>query len=579
MHPDRRAESLPWWSPLVMMAAAPFVLWIGFTAGQRMLGIGSASPQESVRTSLSGNQPAEGDDAIKLPANLTKMGKPDLAIVLTGQTFGYLGPCGCSKPMYGGLVRRYNVVRAMEKAGWKVAGIDLGEIYPHKVDLPEQAQLKFTTTLKALSHMNYQDYGLGETELNMPLFNGLALSKQLNLKNPRPLSLDLQGGQALQQLGVQSYDIITDPAAAKTINLGVASMVGPDVQDKFKNNALVKFFGNQQMLPVLLNAWQKNKVDFTILLLQGTDTDAENIAKMAKKLRDANPALPNLDLIIYTSPLDTPPARLGLIQGTNTREVFMGHKGKEIGVLGLFRKEGGGLRVEYDLVPLGPEYATPEKEWAKHTVMNILQEYSDTVKNQDFLKLAGALRGQHPTQRALAAMNLNPPVTAHYAGSDACMACHKIAFAKWKKSGHSHAFAALEDAAKENPPFGRQFDPECVVCHTVGFKYDTGYYDPPQGGNAKAHNMKLENVGCENCHGPASMHVADPKNKRYYPLINPIKNIAAAPQNALKLDFFCQTCHDIENDVHWGQKKPFEKSWARIEHNGPANLPVIEEKK
>lgn len=577
MDPDRRAESFPWWTPLVMMAAAPFVLWIGFTVGQQMLGVGAAS-QESVRTSLSASQSeGDGEKPLKIPANLAKWGTPDLALVLTGQTFGYLGPCGCSSPQYGGLVRRYNVIKAMERAGWKVAGVDLGEIYPPKADLPEQAQLRFTTTLKALSHMNYQDYGLGETELNMPLFTGLALSKQLDLKNPRPLSLDLKGGQALQQLGVQSYDIITDPAAAKTVNLGVASMVGPSVAGKFKGNALVDFFPNPAMLPVLLNAYQKNKVDFAILLVHGTNQEAQDIAKMANKLRVANPALPNIDLIIYSSPEDTPPAQLRLIPGTNTRETFMGHKGKEIGVLGLFRKAGGGFKVEYDLVSLGPDYDTPEKEKAKHPIMNLLQEYADAVKKQDFLAAFAPLRGPHPTQRALA--QAVPPVAAHYVGSDACKACHKIAYNKWFKSKHSEAFEALVDPFKKNPPFGRQFDPDCVVCHTVGFKFDTGYYDPPAGGNAKAHNLKLENVGCESCHGPGSMHVAQPKNKAFYPLINPIKNIANNPPAALKLDFFCQTCHDIENDVHWGQKKPFEKSWARIEHNGPANEPEVEEKK
>src|SRR5262245_10772111 len=32
--------------------------------------------------------------------------KPDFALILTGQTFGYLQPCGCSFPQYGGLARR-----------------------------------------------------------------------------------------------------------------------------------------------------------------------------------------------------------------------------------------------------------------------------------------------------------------------------------------------------------------------------------------------------------------------------------------------------------------------------------------
>ena len=41
-------------------------------------------------------------------------------------------PCGCSAPQKGGLVRRYNVFQLLEKKGWRIAGIDLGEIYPNK---------------------------------------------------------------------------------------------------------------------------------------------------------------------------------------------------------------------------------------------------------------------------------------------------------------------------------------------------------------------------------------------------------------------------------------------------------------
>ena len=32
-------------------------------------------------------------------------------------------------------------------------------------------------------------------------------------------------------------------------------------------------------------------------------------------------------------------------------------------------------------------------------------------------------------------------------------------------------------------------------------------------------------------------------------------------------DRFCQSCHDIENDVHWN----FEKRWPQIIHTTPAN--------
>src|SRR5262249_15321878 len=53
---------------------------------------------------------------------------PDLAIVISGQTHGYLQPCGCSYPQKGGLARRYNFMQTLKDKGWPVTAVDLGDI-------------------------------------------------------------------------------------------------------------------------------------------------------------------------------------------------------------------------------------------------------------------------------------------------------------------------------------------------------------------------------------------------------------------------------------------------------------------
>ena len=56
-------------------------------------------------------------------------------------------------------------------------------------------------------------------------------------------------------------------------------------------------------------------------------------------------------------------------------------------------------------------------------------------------------------------------------------------------------------------------------------------------------------------------------NPAYYPLINPRK-LGNRQQN-LTVEFFCTQCHDIENDVHWGDAakgRNFENNWKRIAH-------------
>src|SRR5438128_9586945 len=43
--------------------------------------------------------------------------KPDVAVVLSAQQYGYLQPCGCSEPQKGGLARRFNMIGDLRKRG------------------------------------------------------------------------------------------------------------------------------------------------------------------------------------------------------------------------------------------------------------------------------------------------------------------------------------------------------------------------------------------------------------------------------------------------------------------------------
>ncbi|AKT43995.1 multiheme c-type cytochrome [Chondromyces crocatus] len=93
------------------------------------------------------------------------------------------------------------------------------------------------------------------------------------------------------------------------------------------------------------------------------------------------------------------------------------------------------------------------------------------------------------------------PVTegqAEYIGIEACTACHDEERKVWDKTAHAHAYATLEKDFKE-------FNLDCVSCHV------TGYGKP--GGSTVTHNAKLQNVQCEECHGPGSLHAKSP-NKR-----------------------------------------------------------------
>lgn len=91
-----------------------------------------------------------------------------------------------------------------------------------------------------------------------------------------------------------------------------------------------------------------------------------------------------------------------------------------------------------------------------------------------------------------------PPVAegeASYLGVDACTACHAEPRKVWDGTAHSRAYATLQKDHKE-------YNLDCVSCHV------TGYGKP--GGSTVTHNATLQNVGCEQCHGPGSLHAKSP---------------------------------------------------------------------
>src|SRR5262249_19309624 len=161
-------------------------------------------------------------------------------------------------------------------------------------------------------------------------------------------------------------------------------------------------------------------------------------------------------------------------------------------------------------------------------VLGLLEEYTQQVKRDNYL--AKYPRQKHPVQLAFP--------NATYVGSTKCKSCHKDAYQVWEKPGHSHAFAALEQAKR---PALRQYDGECVVCHVVGFQYDGGFRDEKQ-------TAFLKHVGCESCHGPGSEHIKNKNNPQLHALMNPwkIQPGENEKQHKLRVDQSCQKCHDTD---------------------------------
>lgn len=107
-----------------------------------------------------------------------------------------------------------------------------------------------------------------------------------------------------------------------------------------------------------------------------------------------------------------------------------------------------------------------------------------------------------------------------YAGSQDCADCHGGIETTWMLTAHEQAFTnAIFMRA------GGQTNASCVACHTVGDGLPTGFV-------SAAKTPGLEGVQCENCHGPAANHAANPGD----PTVVPQVELAAQ---------VCGGCHSV----------------------------------
>ena len=105
---------------------------------------------------------------------------------------------------------------------------------------------------------------------------------------------------------------------------------------------------------------------------------------------------------------------------------------------------------------------------------------------------------------------------SNYAGSQVCMGCHAEVHSTSIPTAHAQAFASLQRIHQDT-------NATCLACHTVGYGLTTGFTNA-------INTPQLEGVQCENCHGPAANHAANPG----YPTVVPRVELAAQ---------ICGGCH------------------------------------
>lgn len=145
-------------------------------------------------------------------------------------------------------------------------------------------------------------------------------------------------------------------------------------------------------------------------------------------------------------------------------------KGKKLGILSLRQSTDGSLTFEHKWQPVGNDLQEDE------AVRGILNEYDR--------KVAKLMQNAE-----------KPPPGTTFTGVTKCSECHQPFFEQWQSTRHAHAYASLEDV-------GKAADPECIVCHVVGYGEKGGFFSITA-------TQELSNVQCESCHGLNREHLSD----------------------------------------------------------------------
>jgi len=174
-------------------------------------------------------------------------------------------------------------------------------------------------------------------------------------------------------------------------------------------------------------------------------------------------------------------------------------KGKKLGILTLhIGAKGKTTGFKHRWQPLGTDIKEDKK------IRQILNEYDDRV--------ASLLK---ETER--------PLKDTSYLGIAKCAECHQLFVDIWNETEHAGAILSLRNTGKAS-------DPECLVCHTVGFGEDGGF-------QSIATTPGLANVQCEACHGAGRDHLAD-----YY---RPMRHVT---------ETVCKKCHTKDKSPDFSYK-------------------------
>ncbi len=437
------------------------------------------------------------------PVESTKSTGGSFTIAFTGADLGVLEPCGCTEKQLGGIGRRAAFLEGIlpsESQGIILATGGLAgrvrnpfrESDGPLSDFGPLDIIRYETLLAAFNEMRYSAVSVGPEELAFGLERLRTAAEIADF--PFVLTnLSFPGERELPFEKTHTLSIDTTPTAGggekAQVVIRIFGLIAPSLASELPEGALLIPLAEA----ISAETADLPKADINIVLLQGTEEDAREIGAVTAKA-------PNPWLVIHSRPGSEP--------GIAThRIVAPGDRGRFVGLSRLrIRAGNAGWEIEKSRFEALDESLPPSE-----TVRLPLQIYMQRIRMEGILDQM-VERRPHPSGDS-------------YTGSSACIECHPRNFEAWSRLPHARAYETLLKAERE-------YDPECLSCHVIGFGFEAGF-------RSKEATPELTGVGCESCHGPQGRHVL-------------LETMSFETEK-------CETCHDRLHSPDFDRHKELRK--------------------
>jgi len=402
----------------------------------------------------------------------TRAPRDSVTVLFSADNQGVLSSCGCATSPSGGFARRQTVIEDYRSMRSNVVVVDAGDMFH---DRPNTIKARYLAM--AVGRAKYDAVAMGTLDFELGADQVLAFAKEYKIPFICANVRDESGEPVFPPHVIRQ---------AGKMKIGIFAVIA----DRVYGTPPREWRKGLKVEPPIAAARREVSdlagCDIIIALSNQPLADSEELAR----------SVPGIRIVI--SGHDEQVLREPVIVGDGW-VVGTGAAGRMLGALTFFRDEAGLPDVSMELDGLSTK--VDESGW----VVNMYWDYVKKAKNEP------------------------PPewdqmtVPASYQSAEDCMGCHPDEYNEWLTTKHTYAYATLVKERKQD-------DPECILCHTMGFGREGGFISMEK-------TPDLGRVTCQACH-PVTPPACDSLNKS----VKPAGEVEPKVDTSSRV---CMTCHGL----------------------------------